>query len=61
MHQEFARNSQVRKLQAMHGEEGVLNKASADELLEAAQQHGWTPYTEVKWQHGVRQSPHTDG
>jgi len=62
MHHEFARNSQVRKLQELHGEEGgVLNKASADELLEAAQQQGWTPYTEVKWQHGVRQNPHTDG
>jgi len=62
MHHEFARNSQVRKLQELHGEEGgVLNKASADELLEAAHQQGWTPYTEVKWQHGVRQNPHTDG
>ena len=62
MHHEFARNSQVRKLQELHGEEGgVLNKASADELLEAARQQGWTPYTEVKWQHGVRQNPHTDG
>ena len=35
----------------------MLNKASADELLEAARQQGWTPYTEVKWQHGVRQNP----
>lgn len=62
MHNEFARNSQVRKLQAMHGMEGgVLNKATSDDLLAAAAQEGWTPYTEIKWQHGVRQNPHTDG
>lgn len=62
MHNEFARNSQVRMLQEMHGMEGgVLNKATADELLAAAEQEGWAPYTEIKWQHGVRQNPHTDG
>ena len=34
MHHEFARNSQVRHLQSLHGDEGgILNKASADELL----------------------------
>ncbi|MGB0825783.1 MAG: hypothetical protein ACPGPH_07650, partial [Synechococcus sp.] len=62
MHNEFARNSQVGRLQKMHGMEGgVLNQATADELLAAAEQEGWAPYTEIKWQHGVRQNPHTDG
>ena len=42
-------------------EGGVLNQATSDELLAAAEQEGWTPYTQIKWQHGVRQNPHTDG
>eukprot|EP01052_Picozoa_sp_SAG31_P012276 SAG31_NODE_714_length_12645_cov_15.347760_9_plen_441_part_00 len=62
MHQEFARNSQLRKLQVLDGkEQDVLNKISADELLAAAEREGWQPYTEIPWKNGVRQNPHTDG
>ena len=38
----------------MHGVSGILNKSTADELLGAASEEGWPPYTEIPWQNGVR-------
>lgn len=62
MHHEFARNGQVRQLQALHGAEGgILNKASADDLLAAAADEGMPHFSTLPWKSGLRQNPHTDG
>lgn len=62
VHQEFARFEQLQMLQAAYGEEGaVLSKAAEVELLGKAAKEGLPHFTEIPWQKGLRQNPHTDG
>jgi alpha-ketoglutarate-dependent taurine dioxygenase len=62
VHQEFARSSQVRQLQAQQGiVGGAINKLGAEELLAEAQAQGMPHYTEVPWKEMSKANPHTDG
>ena len=62
LHREFARFEQLQALQVMHGEEGaVLSKADENKLLAKSEQEGLSHFTEIPWQRGLRQNPHTDG
>ncbi len=62
LHQEFARFEQLQMLQAAYGDEGaVLSKATEGELARKAEQKGLPHFTEIPWQHGLHQNPHTDG
>ena len=62
VHEEFARYEQLQTLQATHGEEGgVLSRTVEDELLSKSEQMGLPHFTEIPWQRGLRQNPHTDG
>ena len=62
LHQEFARFEQLQMLQTKYGEEGaVLSKAAEEELREKAVKDGLPHFTEIPWNWGLRQNPHTDG
>jgi hypothetical protein len=62
VHHEFARFEQLQTLEVTHGDEGaVLSKAVEDKLLAKSEREGLPHFTEIPWQRGLRQNPHTDG
>ena len=62
VHHEFARFEQLQTREVTHGDEGaVLSKAVEDKLLAKSEREGLPHFTEIPWQRGLRQNPHTDG
>ena len=62
VHHEFARNKQMRELQAKSGELGVLHPAKRDEMLAQAERDGMPNYKTIPWKSdGGLALPHTDG